>query len=107
MGRRSVCRNAQPNDGMHATADTLPLININHSGRRVSPSAIRDKGSLTTCCPIVRQIVEAHGGTVEAESPGAGRGAAFRVRLPLAPGVDHLPPVGDEDVINYAATSGR
>jgi signal transduction histidine kinase/CheY-like chemotaxis protein len=33
--------------------------------------------------PLVRQIVELHGGTVSAESEGPGRGATLRVRLPL------------------------
>lgn len=32
---------------------------------------------------IVRQLVEAHGGRIEAESAGRGRGAAFTVRLPI------------------------
>ena len=32
---------------------------------------------------IVRQLVELHGGTVRAESPGPGQGAAFTVMLPL------------------------
>jgi PAS domain S-box-containing protein len=31
---------------------------------------------------IVRHIVEMHGGTIEAESDGVGKGAVFRVRLP-------------------------
>jgi signal transduction histidine kinase len=35
---------------------------------------------------IVRHIIEAHGGTVTAESPGEGLGSTFRVHLPL-----HLP----------------
>jgi CheY-like chemotaxis protein len=33
----------------------------------------------------VRRLVELHGGTAQAESPGEGRGATFRVRLPAAP----------------------
>jgi signal transduction histidine kinase/ActR/RegA family two-component response regulator len=32
---------------------------------------------------IARQIVEQHGGTVRAESPGLGKGSTFTIRLPL------------------------
>jgi signal transduction histidine kinase len=31
---------------------------------------------------LVKQIVQLHGGSVQAESPGKGRGATFTVRLP-------------------------
>ncbi|HYG82560.1 MAG TPA: response regulator, partial [Pyrinomonadaceae bacterium] len=34
---------------------------------------------------IVRHLVELHGGTVRAESAGAGHGATFTVNLPLSP----------------------
>jgi len=35
---------------------------------------------------IVRQLVELHGGTVHADSPGVGHGATFAIRLPMAAG---------------------
>jgi signal transduction histidine kinase/CheY-like chemotaxis protein len=34
---------------------------------------------------IARQLVELHGGSIGAESPGAGQGSTFRVKLPRSP----------------------
>ena len=44
------------------------------------------QGGLGLGLAISRQLVELHGGTIRAESPGEGLGAAFTVELPLAPG---------------------
>ena len=51
--------------------------------RQMDASKTRVHGGLGLGLSIVRHLVEAHGGTVDAESEGPERGAAFRVRLPL------------------------
>jgi two-component system CheB/CheR fusion protein len=46
-------------------------------------STTRTHGGLGLGLAIVHHLVEAHGGTVRAESPGTGQGATFHVTLPL------------------------
>jgi PAS domain S-box-containing protein len=47
-------------------------------------SAERSSGGLGLGLTLARTLVELHGGTVEARSPGLGHGSTFTVRLPLA-----------------------
>lgn len=49
-------------------------------------STTRTQGGLGLGLSIVRHLVELHGGSVTAESAGLGRGATFRVKLPLVVG---------------------
>jgi signal transduction histidine kinase len=54
-----------------------PFAQTDEAQRRMS-------GGLGLGLPIVKGLIEAHGGRLEAASPGPGRGAEFTVRLPAA-----------------------
>ncbi|BAZ20522.1 multi-sensor hybrid histidine kinase [Kalymmatonema gypsitolerans NIES-4073] len=51
--------------------------------RQADSSTTRTYSGLGLGLAIVRHLVELHGGTVHAESQGEGKGATFKVRLPL------------------------
>jgi CheY-like chemotaxis protein/anti-sigma regulatory factor (Ser/Thr protein kinase) len=51
--------------------------------RQGDPSLTRQHGGLGIGLAIVKQLVDMHGGSVRAESPGAGLGATFIVSLPV------------------------
>jgi PAS domain S-box-containing protein len=53
--------------------------------RQGSVLTTRTHGGLGLGLAIVRHLIELHGGTVQAESPGPGAGATFTVRLPFRP----------------------
>ncbi len=64
--------------GTGIDAELLPhVFNRFHQGR-----APRDTHSIGLGLSIVKQVVEAHGGTVEASSDGWGKGSTFIVTLP-------------------------
>jgi signal transduction histidine kinase len=62
--------------------DPAVLPHLFDRSRPVEPSGGRTRGGLGLGLAVVRQLVEAHGGAVRADSPGRGRGATFTVTLP-------------------------
>lgn len=68
-------------NGSGIAPETLPRVfDLFVQGRR---SLERAEGGLGIGLALVRNIVELHGGSVEAHSEGQGRGSEFIVRLPL------------------------
>lgn len=80
-----------------ADRDTAVVL-VRDSGVGISPEALprifdmfmqldasleRAEGGLGIGLTLARRLIELHGGTIEAASPGAGRGSTFVVRLPL------------------------
>jgi signal transduction histidine kinase/CheY-like chemotaxis protein len=68
--------------GQGITPDFLP--HVFERFRQSDASTSRKYGGLGLGLSIVRQLVEMHGGTVAAFSPGEGQGSTFTVSLPIA-----------------------
>jgi signal transduction histidine kinase/ActR/RegA family two-component response regulator len=69
--------------GKGITPEFLPHVFNRFS--QADSSIMRKQGGLGLGLAIVRHLVELHGGTIRAQSPGEGQGATFVVRLPLNP----------------------
>jgi len=78
--------------GIGIAAEMLPKVFDLFAQADHSPD--REEGGLGIGLALVRELVDLHGGTVEASSPGPGQGAEFIVRLPLAarPALEARPP---------------
>ncbi|MBD2534924.1 response regulator [Nostoc flagelliforme FACHB-838] len=69
--------------GKGIRADFLPF--VFDYFRQADSTSTRNFGGLGLGLAIVRNIIEMHGGIVQAESHGEGKGATFTVSLPLLP----------------------
>jgi hypothetical protein len=70
-------------NGQGIGPDVLPYIFDRF--RQGDATSTRGQSGLGLGLAIAKQLVEMHGGTIRAESPGEGKGATFVVSLPLAP----------------------
>ncbi|MFK3741199.1 PAS domain-containing hybrid sensor histidine kinase/response regulator [Massilia sp. TN1-12] len=84
---------AVADDGIGIPAEALGA--VFEMFTQVAKNIDRANGGLGIGLSLVKKLVELHGGTVRAASPGPGQGSTFTIRLPLA--VQGLPPAGAED----------
>src|SRR5262249_45827861 len=68
--------------GQGIVADVLP--HVFERFQQADSTSTRRHTGLGLGLALVRHLVELHGGTVEASSPGEGQGATFVVKLPVA-----------------------
>jgi PAS domain S-box-containing protein len=67
--------------GQGITAEFLPF--IFERFRQADATTTRRHGGLGLGLSIAKQLIDLHGGSIEAKSPGEGQGSTFIVRLPL------------------------
>ncbi|MGH9958749.1 MAG: hybrid sensor histidine kinase/response regulator, partial [Pyrinomonadaceae bacterium] len=67
--------------GQGISPDFLPFVFDRF--RQADSTSTRQHGGLGLGLAIARHLVEIHGGAIKAESPGAGKGSTFSVRLPV------------------------
>ena len=80
-------------DGIGITPDALPHIWDMFTQAR--PALNQSRSGLGIGLSLVKGLIDLHGGSVTAESDGAGRGSVFTVRLPVAshtPAGEEVPP---------------
>jgi PAS domain S-box-containing protein len=105
--------------------DSIVQITVTDTGAGISPEFLpfvfdrfkqadgaitKQHGGLGLGLAISRHLVEMHGGTIEADSPGEALGATFTIRLPLAAvratAVAAIPSARNPRLIEVAAVDG-
>jgi PAS domain S-box-containing protein len=87
--------------GQGIAPDFLPFVFDRF--RQADPSTTRKHGGLGIGLAIAKQLVELHGGSIRAASPGEGQGSSFIVQLPLM--VVHAQP-GEAERLHPRAAAG-
>ena len=92
-------------NGIGIAADVLP--HIFELFVQVDQSTARKHSGLGIGLTLVKNLVDLHGGTVEARSPGLGGGSEFLVHLPLMPRKQQALDKDDRTTAQDAVTSGQ
>jgi len=79
-------------DGRGISQEFLP--HVFQMFNQANPVTTRGEGGLGIGLAIVKSLTELHGGEVQVESEGEGKGATFRVRLPLYQSTEFAPSAG-------------
>ena len=91
-------------NGVGIAADKLP--GIFDMFVQVDTSLERSVGGLGIGLTLVKNLVEMHGGTVEAYSDGVGQGSEFVVRLPVIETIKPAQPPLSEPTVTAPTTTG-
>src|SRR3989338_5146902 len=79
---RGMARLDLMDNGQGIAPAALPIV-FDMFSQAAAPHALRHKDGLGIGLALVRQLTEAHGGSVQVESAGQGLGSTFSVWLPL------------------------
>lgn len=82
-------------EGAGIAAEDLPGVFQLFASRHASKKHI--EGGLGIGLHIAREVVSAHGGTIQAQSAGLGKGSEFTIRLPLAEAGAQAQAAGDRE----------
>jgi CheY-like chemotaxis protein len=67
---------------------------------QIEESLEKSRGGLGIGLTLAKQLIELHGGAIEARSEGPGKGAEFKVRLPAVPVLSAVATPSDDELMH-------